>query len=143
MRANGSPTIDQQWDSADFRSYWLPESYKAIIDAGSVDFWDDTDTTLQGYRRDNRSNYRGVEYWQSSMPSSGTLISKKYELQVQSSYVSRYDYRFTYNEQVTLYKWGSSGGVPIWETLEDQTLPKFATCLQGALVAAGIAAILF
>jgi tetrahydromethanopterin S-methyltransferase subunit E len=77
------------------------------------------------------------------MPSSGTLISKKYQLATQSTYVGRYDYRFTYNEAVTLYKWSSSGGVPTWTSLSGQTLPKLATTLEGTLVAAAIAAILF
>jgi len=120
VRASSSPTVDQQWNSADFRSYWLPLTYKEFLDAGTVNFWDDTNTPLQNYRRDNRNSYRGVEYWSSSMPSAGTLLSNKYELATQSSYVGRYDYRFTFEETVSLYVFGSStAGVPAWLNLQD------------------------
>lgn len=107
MKATTGPTVKTTWDSQDFRAFWLPLSYKDKLDAGTLDLFDTTDTTLQSYRLDTQTIFRGLKYWRGSMSSSGMLVSDKYELLPQTSYTSKNDYRFSYRETVSLYKLNS------------------------------------
>lgn len=98
VKSTTGPQVNQIWNSPDFRSFWLPVGYKTQLDAGTLNLFDDTDATLQTYRMDNKSQYRGLQYWHWAMSGSGMLISDKYELKAQTSYATAYDYRFSYGE---------------------------------------------
>ena len=143
VKATTGPTVKTTWDSTDFRAFWLPLSYKDKLDAGTLDLYDLTDTTLQSYRLDTQTIFRGLKYWRGSLSSSGMLISDKYELLPQTSYTSKNDYRFSYRETVSLYKLSSdTSGKITWTSMKDVELPKQAGSLGMSLAAVALAVFL-
>ena len=80
VKATTGPTVVTTWNSPDFRTFWLPISYKANLDAGTLNLYDDTDSTLQSYRTDNKSFFKGLTHWKGTMSGGGMLISDKYQL---------------------------------------------------------------
>jgi len=121
----------------------LPLRFKTNLDSGNLDLFDDGLTDVQQYRRDNRSYFKGLEYWRGSMSGSGMLISDKYELFPQTSYKYSNDYRFSYGETVTLYKLSSdAGGKGTWTNMPDVLLPKFAHGLQNSMLVTALALLL-
>lgn len=78
------------------------------------------------------------------MSGGGMLISDKYELIAQTSYAGQNDYRYSYEEVVSLYRLQSTAaGVITWDNLQDRPLPKGATQLLTSATLAAIAFLLF
>lgn len=143
VKANGGPTVDTEWPSADFRSYWFDLSFQTFLDNGTLNMWDDTNLPIQAARTDNRDHFPGLTSWKGSMGSGGLFISDKYLLNPQTTYKYSRDYRFNYGDLVNLYTFTIDNNVVVWENMQNVKLPLFAANLSASLTAAALALFMY
>ena len=77
VKANSGPTIDEK-TFADRKSFWLPLTYKTQLDEGTLNLWNTTDTTLQGY--EITDEFHGWTHWKIYMSGASNMIAVKAQL---------------------------------------------------------------
>jgi len=127
VKSTSGPTVSKD---EDFRTYWLPTTYKEQLDAKTLNLWDDADTITQKYRTDDKTIFEGLTHWKGTMSGSSGLISDKYQLTPQASYVGLNDYRYFYGDAVSFYRLESTAADQFtWSAALDRDLPKAASSL--------------